>query len=86
MPNVIFIWIDTLRADSLGVYGYERDTSPNFDLLAKDSTLFMNHFTPHTVTLSSFMSIITGLCPFSHGVFHIAKDKLSPKLRPWPKF
>ena len=26
--NVLFILIDTLRADHLGAYGYERDTSP----------------------------------------------------------
>ncbi|MBU0483613.1 MAG: sulfatase [Proteobacteria bacterium] len=81
MPNIVFIWIDTLRADSLGCYGYQRDTSPNIDQLAKESTLFMNNFTPHTVTLSSFMSIITGLYPFSHGVLHIAKDILSPKIK-----
>ncbi|MBU1565854.1 MAG: sulfatase-like hydrolase/transferase [Proteobacteria bacterium] len=80
-PNIVFIWIDTLRADSLGCYGYERDTSPHIDQLAKESTLFFNNFTPHTVTLSSFMSIITGLYPFSHGVLHIAKDFLSPKVK-----
>ncbi|MFH0782185.1 MAG: sulfatase [Pseudomonadota bacterium] len=80
-PNIVFIWIDTLRADSLGCYGYQRDTSPHLDQLAKDSTLFLNNFTPHTVTLSSFMSIITGLYPFSHGVLDIAKDFLSPKVK-----
>ncbi len=80
-PNIVFIWIDTLRADSLGCYGYARDTSPHIDQLAKESILFINNFTPHTVTLSSFMSIITGLYPFSHGVLHIAKDVLSPKVK-----
>ncbi len=80
-PNIIFIWIDTLRADSLGIYGYSRNTSPHIDRLAKKSVVFKNNFTPHTVTLSSFMSIITGLYPFSHGVLHIAKDKLSKKVK-----
>ncbi len=81
LPNIVFIWIDTLRADSLGSYGYTRNTSPNIDNLAKESVVFKNNFTPHTVTLSSFMSIITGLYPFSHGVLHIAKDKLSKKIK-----
>lgn len=76
LPNIIFIWIDTLRSDGLGCYGNSRATSPNIDRLADESYVFMNHHTPHTVTLSSFMSIITGLYPFSHGVLHIAKDTL----------
>ncbi|MGD8331649.1 MAG: sulfatase-like hydrolase/transferase, partial [Acidobacteriota bacterium] len=33
-PNVVLISLDTLRADRLGVYGYDRDTSPNLDRLA----------------------------------------------------
>ncbi len=81
LPKIIFIWIDTLRADSLGCYGYNRNTSPNIDELAKTSYQFMDHHTPHTVTLSSFMSIITGVYPFSHGVLHIAKDSLPAKVK-----
>ncbi len=81
LPNIVFIWVDTLRADSLGFYGYERNTSPNIDQLAKESFVFMNNYTPHTVTLSSFMSIITGLYPYSHGVLYIAKDVLSKKIK-----
>ncbi|THB77203.1 MAG: DUF229 domain-containing protein [Desulfobulbaceae bacterium] len=76
LPNIIYIWIDTLRADGLGFYGNERELSPNLDQLAEESIVFMNQHTPHTVTLSSFSSIITGLYPFSHGVLNISKDKL----------
>lgn len=80
-PNLLFIWIDTLRADSLGCYGYHRNTSPELDGLAQESAVFLKNYTPHTVTLSSFMSIITGLYPFSHGVLHIAKDILPDNVR-----
>ena len=34
-PHVIFISVDTLRADHLGCYGYQRDTSPHIDKLAR---------------------------------------------------
>ena len=44
--NVIYIFIDALRADHLGTYGYARNTSPNIDRLAARSTVFENAFTP----------------------------------------
>lgn len=39
-PNVVFVTVDTLRADHLGAYGFERNTTPNLDRLAADSLLF----------------------------------------------
>ena len=43
--NLVFISIDTLRADHLGVYGYQRPTSPEIDRLAERSVVFRNCFT-----------------------------------------
>lgn len=31
--NLLMIAVDTLRADHLGTYGYQRDTSPNRQVL-----------------------------------------------------
>ena len=44
--NIIYIFIDALRADHLGTYGYPRNTSPNIDKLAARSAVFENAFTP----------------------------------------
>ncbi len=44
--NLIYIFVDALRADHLGAYGYHRDTSPNLDRLAARSAVFDNSFTP----------------------------------------
>jgi arylsulfatase A-like enzyme len=76
----VLIFIDTLRADRLGCYGYPKGTSPNIDKLAGESTVFEKNFTPATYTLPSFMSIITSLYPNSHGVLMVCKDKLSPRV------
>ena len=38
--NVILISIDTLRADHVGTYGYEVDTTPNIDSFAERSIVF----------------------------------------------
>jgi hypothetical protein len=40
--NILFLTIDTLRADHLGCYGYARPTSPRLDALAAQGTLFEN--------------------------------------------
>lgn len=48
--NLVFILVDTLRSDHLGYFGYERDTSPHIDQVAKDSVTFMDTYAagPHT--------------------------------------
>ncbi len=64
----ILISIDTLRADHLGAYGYERDTSPFLDSLAARGTLFERAVVQYPSTLTSHMSIFTGLYPQEHEV------------------
>lgn len=64
--NVILISIDTLRADHLGCYGYERNTSPNIDLFSRDGVLFKNNFCHSPSTLPSHISMLSSLYPFQH--------------------
>lgn len=66
--NVILISLDTLRADHLGAYGYERNSSPELDAVANQSVLFERCFAQAPTTLPSHMSIFTGLYPRRHGV------------------
>ncbi len=40
--NIVFISIDSLRADHIGAYGYSRETSPTLDRLAAEGALFEN--------------------------------------------
>ncbi len=69
MPaNIILVSIDTLRADHLGCYGYERPTSPNIDALAARGTIFSNVVADSPWTLPSHASMLTGLRPRHHGV------------------
>jgi arylsulfatase A-like enzyme len=67
-PNVIFISVDTLRADHLGCYGYERDTSPQIDALAARGVRFANAFSQASWTLPSHISMMTSQYPHVHGV------------------
>lgn len=42
--RVLYIDVDSLRADHLGCYGYHRQTSPNIDALAEDGRRFTNYY------------------------------------------
>ncbi len=65
--NVVLITIDTLRADHLGVYGYQRKTSPNIDTLALEGTTFTNAYTYWPKTRASFIMMMTGRRPSQNG-------------------
>jgi len=65
-PNVLLIVMDTVRADHLSVYGYERDTTPNLRNFAKNATLYTQAIAPSNMTLSTHGSIFTGLYARTH--------------------
>jgi len=67
-PNVILISLDTLRTDHLSCYGYERETTPRIDRFAAQGIRFTRAHAPHPWTLTSHMSMMTGLLPTEHGV------------------
>lgn len=63
--NVLFLTIDTVRADHLGAYGYERPTSPNLDAVATDGALFVNGWAHAPSTRYSIPAILTGRLPLN---------------------
>jgi arylsulfatase A-like enzyme len=58
-PNVLLITIDTLRADRLSAWGYEKPTSPAIDRLAAESVVFVNAQSSSSWTLPSLASLLT---------------------------
>jgi len=71
-PDIYLVTIDTLRADHVHCYGYERVQTPALDALAKDGIRFAQAFTPSPITNTSHTTILTGLLPSSHGVTDFA--------------
>ena len=65
--NVVVILIDTLRADHLGIYGYDRNTSPNIDNLAAKGVVFERAYAPSSFTRESVASLFTGYYPWHGG-------------------
>src|SRR5690349_17742595 len=69
--NVLLVTIDTLRADHVGAYGYERDTTPNLDALAGAGALFVNAWAHAPSTRYSIPAILTGRYPLEVSYFDI---------------
>lgn len=65
-PNVVIFLIDTLRADRIGAYGYDRPASPTIDALAKDGVLFEQAYSVAPWTLPSVCSLFTSTFPCEH--------------------
>ena len=70
--RVFLITVDTLRADHLGSYGYERNTSPFLDRLAADGVLFERAIAQWPKTGTSLASLFVGRYPQSTGMTHHA--------------
>lgn len=66
-PPIVLITLDTTRRDHLGVYGYERETSPELDRLARESQVYTRAWSTSTWTLPAHASLFTGKFPTSHG-------------------
>ena len=65
---VILVSIESLRADHLPVYGYQRVRTPAIDALAADSVIFDRAYSHSPLTLPSNVSLLSGLLPFQSGV------------------
>lgn len=66
-PNIVLIVLDTVRADHLASYGYQRVTTPQLDdWVAEHCTRFENGRSTSSWTLPSHASLFTGLYPAEH--------------------
>ena len=81
-PSIILFGIDSLRADHLSGYGYERLTSPYLDRFAQQGALFENTYSAHIPTTSAYASMLTGMDVFSTQVVALRhKGPLRPQVK-----
>jgi arylsulfatase A-like enzyme len=66
--NLVFILVDTLRADRLSTYGYQRATTPILDEIAAKGILFENVVSQSSWTKTSMASIWTSTHPIRNGI------------------
>jgi arylsulfatase A-like enzyme len=68
VPNIVFVSIDSLRADHLSCYGAPRLTSPNLDRLAAEGTRVATVVAESSWTLPTHATLLTGLAQTVHGL------------------
>ncbi|UCE84559.1 MAG: sulfatase, partial [Deltaproteobacteria bacterium] len=66
-PDVVIVTLDTVRSDHLSLYGYERDTTPELERIARGATLYTRAVASSDLTLSTHASLFTGLYARHHG-------------------
>ncbi len=60
-PNIIFVGIDSLRADHMSLYGYPRLTTPHMDRFAQGGTVFERTYSAYIPTTSGYTAMFTGM-------------------------
>ena len=78
-PNVLLVVLDTVRADHLSLYGYERATTPALERLARRGIRFEEARATAPWTLPSHASLFTGRWPHE-----LAVEWLTPLRRDFP--
>jgi len=81
-PNIVLVTMDTVRADHLPIYGYERNTAPNLTAFAAQATLYKNPIAVSNMTLATHASMFTGLYPSAHGAHSDPRNPTGRPLRP----
>ena len=76
--NLALVTVDSLRADHMSCYGYERETTPEIDDLASQSHVFTEAIAHACATRPSFPSLLTS----THGMLYGGFDHLSDEQVP----
>ncbi len=74
--NILLISIDTLRADRLSCYGYDKNRTPSIDRWAEEGVVFDHAYTEYPLTIPAHYTMLTGIYPCSHG----AKENVGYRL------
>src|SRR5262245_11648169 len=67
-PNIVFIVVDDMRWDEMGVAGHPVLETPNMDRLAREGMRFLNAFATTPLCSPSRASLLTGQYPRTHGI------------------
>jgi arylsulfatase len=82
--NILLVVLEGARPDHLSHAGYERDTTPFLDQVAREGVRFTHAFTAAPDRAAGIASLLTGLFPSLHGASEEA-PVLAPGVRVLPE-
>jgi len=68
--RILYIDCDSFRRESIGCYGYHRNTTPNIDQLAAEGRQFTNYYVSDAPCLPSRTALFTGRFGIHNGVLN----------------
>jgi arylsulfatase A-like enzyme len=77
-PHIIIVVFDALSALNVPLYGYPRQTTPNFERFAQRATVYHRHYSAGSFTTPGTASLLTGTTPWRHRGLHIYGNVLPP--------
>ncbi len=84
-PNIVFILIDDLRWDELGITGHPYLKTPSIDRIGKEGALFRNAFMTTPLCSPSRASFLTGQYAHTHGIIdNVDRSAASHRLTTFP--
>lgn len=83
--HVVWIVVDSVRADHIASYGYALPVSPSIDGLARDGLVFEQAYATAPWTVPSVASMLTGLHPSQHGLTRLGRA-MPPRMQSLPGF
>ena len=84
--NIIYVSLDTLRADHVSCYGYGRDTTPTMDGLAVEGVLFERAYPSDIPTQPSYTALLSGRRGLKTGVVsHHVDEQLEDSVPVFPE-
>jgi N-acetylglucosamine-6-sulfatase len=85
-PNIVFVLVDDLRWDEVGIAGHPYVETPNIDRVAREGAYFQQAFTTTPLCSPSRATFLTGLYPHKNGITdNLARNETSHQLETYPK-
>ena len=80
-PNIIWVTWDSVRADHLSLYGYDKPTTPNLEEFAERAVVFEQAVAQANWTRPSYVSMFVSRWPWFHRRIEPEHPALAEKLR-----
>lgn len=84
--NLVIFGIDSLRADHMSCYGYDKLTTPHMDKVASQGVLFENAYSPYIPTTPGYTTMLSGMDVMTHQMVSLRpKGPIDPNIRLLPE-